>query len=156
LHWLFSAIAAAVFHECCHFAAIRLLCRHSATVKLYAYGARMPLPEMSPGKESLCVMAGPVGGLLLTAFAPLFPRLAICAFLQSVYNLLPIYPLDGGRILSSLLSMVFPPPKAKTLLRIIELCIKLILCSVSLYVCLFLHWGLLPLLVAALICIRIK
>ena len=39
------AIIAAIFHECCHYAAIRLLCRRPATVGLYSYGARMALPE---------------------------------------------------------------------------------------------------------------
>ena len=154
--WLFSAIVAAIFHECCHYVAIRLLCRHSATVKLYSYGARMPLPEMSRSKEMLCAMAGPVGGLFLTAFASLFPRLAVCAFLQSVYNLLPIYPLDGGRVIHALLSMLFSPPKAVTITRMIEICIKVGICLAGLYGCFFLHLGVFPLFVAALVCIRIK
>lgn len=156
LRWLFSAIVAAVFHEFCHYAAIRLLCRKSATVKLYSYGARMPLPEISRSKELLCAIAGPVGGLLLTAFAPLFPRLALCAFIQSFYNLLPIYPLDGGRMLSSLLSVLFLPPHAKAVLRITEISTKLIICLASLYACFCLRFGVLPLLIAALICIRSK
>ena len=156
LRWLFSAIIAAIFHECCHYAAIRLLCRRPATVGLYSYGARMALPEMSRSKELLCAMAGPAGGFLLTALAPLFPRLALCAFVQSAYNLLPVYPLDGGRMFSSILYMVFRPPLAEAILRLTEVSIKCILCLASLYACFFLRWGILPLLIAALICIRIK
>ena len=156
LRWLLSAIVAAVFHECCHYAVIRLFCRHAVTVKIYSYGARMPLPEMSRSKEILCAMAGPVGGLLLTIFAPIFPRLAVCAFLQSMYNLLPIYPLDGGRMISSLLSILFSPPRAAAILRATEICTKIGICLASIYGSFFLHWGILPLFVAALICIRIK
>lgn len=154
--WIFSAIVAAIFHECCHYAAIRLLCKQTAAVKLYSYGARMPLPEMNRGKEMLCAMAGPVGGLFLTVFASVFPRLAVCAFLQSVFNLLPIYPLDGGRVISAILSMIFPPPKAVTIIRIIGICVKIGICLAALYGCFSLHLGVFPLLVAALMCIRIK
>jgi stage IV sporulation protein FB len=156
LRWLFSAIVAALFHECCHYAVIRLLCRYAGTVKIYSYGARMPLPEMSRSKEILCALAGPAGGLLLTIFAPIFPKLAVCAFLQSVYNLLPIYPLDGGRMISALLSMLFSPPKAAAIMRITEICTKTGICLAGLYGCFCLHLGVLPLFIAALVCIRIK
>lgn len=156
LRWLFSAVVAAILHEFCHYIVILLFCGRVAGVKFYAFGARMPLPEMSRCREFLCAMAGPAGGLLLTLLAPIFPRLAICGFLQSVYNLLPIYPLDGGRMLSALLSMLFFPPKAAGLLRFTEICTKIGIGILGLYCCFFLNWGIFPLFIAVLICIRAK
>ena len=156
LRWLFSAIVAACFHELCHYVAIRLYCGDVRNLRIYSYGAKMPLPEMSRGKEMICAAAGPAGGFLLIFFAPIFPRLAICAFAQSVYNLLPIYPFDGGRILSALLSMLCSPPKAYALLCFTEIGTKIVIWIICLYGCIFLQWGVLPLLVAALICIRTK
>ena len=156
LRWLFSAIVAAFFHELCHYIVIRLICGNVGNIKIYSYGARMPLPEMSREKEILCALAGPAGGLLMILWAPIYPRLAICAFVQSVYNLLPIYPLDGGRMISALLSILFIPPKAASLLHAMEIGIKTVIWIVCLYGCLCFNWGILPLFVAALVCIRIK
>ena len=58
---------------------------------------------MSGGREVVCILAGPLGGLSLLLLCRRFPRVAICGMLQSVYNVLPIYPLDGGRALRGIL-----------------------------------------------------
>ncbi len=112
LKWLASVLAAAAFHELCHAAAIRLCLQRTARVRIGFLGARIPLPPMRASQELLCALAGPLGGLLLLPLAPVFPRLAVCALAQSLYNLLPVYPLDGGRALSCISAMVLPPPYA--------------------------------------------
>ena len=48
-------------------------------------------------------LAGPFGGLVLLLTARWLPRLAICGLMQSVFNLLPISPLDGSRAVSAML-----------------------------------------------------
>ena len=54
-------------------------------------------------QEFLSAMAGPAAGFLLVLLFPWFPRIAFSALVQSLFNLLPIYPFDGGRVIRSIM-----------------------------------------------------
>ena len=112
LRWLFAAVIAAVYHELCHIAAIRLCHGDIHRFDISADGAKLNISPLSPGLELICALAGPIGGLCLLFFARWIPRIAICAALHSLYNLLPIYPLDGGRALWCGISMIMPEGRA--------------------------------------------
>ena len=57
LNWLLSALAAAVFHELCHGAAILLLSGRIWGVRIGAGGAVMETEPLSSGKELVCALA---------------------------------------------------------------------------------------------------
>lgn len=156
LRWIVAAVAAAGFHELCHICAIYLCGGKIGKFRLYGSGAKLALPEMSRGREALCALAGPIGGLSLLLFSRWMPRLAICALLQSLYNLLPIYPLDGGRTLQCLLSMVLSPPKSARACQIVSSVIRSLVCVAGLYGCFWLKLGPFPLVLAVLLLIRTK
>ena len=156
LQWLVACIAAAAFHEVCHCVAIRFLSGKATKVKLLSYAAQLPLPVMGTGREAICALAGPVGGLLLLFFAKWMPRLSVCAAVQSIYNLLPIYPLDGGRALRCGLSLLLPPKPAKRIAYGMEAVCIIGLLAFAVYACIWLKMGLFPLLIALLLLIRIK
>ena len=108
LNWLLSALAAAAFHELCHGAAILLLGGRIWGVRIGAGGAVMETEPLSSGKELVCALAGPAGSLLLVLTFRIFPRMAVCALVQAAFNLLPVFPLDGGRALRCALMRFCP------------------------------------------------
>lgn len=156
LQWLFASLFAAAFHELCHYLAIRICCKKLDGWKLYSFATHLSLPQMSRGREALCALAGPLGSLCMLPLAPVFPRLAVCAAMQCAYNLLPIYPLDGGRVLQCGLLMFLPPPKANAICAIMEMLCKVFIIILALYGCICLRLGIFPLLMALLLLIRVK
>lgn len=156
LSWLLACLLAAGFHELCHYLAIRLCSGKQAQVHIHSFAARMPLPEMSRGKELFCALAGPFGGLSLLLLSKWLPRVAICATMQSLYNLLPLYPLDGGRALNCGLAMFLPPSVAAKICRIVEMCCKIAIGILAIYGCFWLRLGVFPVLLAAVLLLRIK
>ena len=156
LEWLAAFAVAAAVHEFCHFAAIRIVTGKASKLRLFSNGAKIKLPQMSAGREAFCALSGPIGGLLLLPLAEHIPRIAICAGIQSVYNLIPVYPLDGGRALRCATAMLLPPNVAAALCRGVEMFCVCGLFLLAVYGCIFLNLGMFPLLLALLMLIRVK
>ena len=108
LPWVAAAVLAAAVHELCHYLAIAALGGQVGRIAVGSDGAAMELGCLSPVRELLAAAAGPVGSLSLMLMGRFFPRLALCGLVQGLFNLLPIYPLDGGRILRRALELALP------------------------------------------------
>lgn len=104
LRWAIGALLAALIHECAHFTAICLLGGQVYSVTLGGNGAVMETAPQRPGKEAICALAGPLGSFSLVLIAEYYPEAAVCGLIQGIYNLIPIYPLDGGRVVRCLFS----------------------------------------------------
>lgn len=156
MQWVFAAVLAAIWHEACHYAALRLLGGRALSLRAGLTGAVMEVRFSGPGQELLCALAGPVGSLTLLLLARWLPRTAICAGFQGLYNLLPIYPLDGGRAVRCLTERCFPPDMGRRICNWLEKLCLIGLVILSIYGCFGLHLGAAPLLLGAGIICRIK
>lgn len=156
LNWLCAALVAALFHEGCHLLAIRLCGGKAVKLRFGAGGATINLPAMSRGRELLCALAGPIGGLLLLLLARWFPRVSVCGVLQSVYNLLPIYPLDGGRALRCGASLTLSPKWSQRVCDWIEGVCYFAILAVGFYGTFIWKLGIFPLLPALMVLLKTK
>lgn len=128
LPWLMAAILAASVHELCHYLALRLTGASVYGLRLGLGGARMETGPLSPAQELLAAAAGPIGSALLLLLGKWMPRTALCGAIHCIYNLLPLFPLDGGRVLRSGLTLlraekVFPCTQHLTRILLVGLCI---------------------------------
>ena len=133
LKWLISAILAAAYHELCHIGAIRFCGGDIHQLNLSPAGANLNISPLPPGRELICVLAGPLGGLCLLFFSRWIPRIAVCAAFQSVYNLLPIHPLDGGRALRCVFSIMTTDERSSKLCKDIEYICLSAIAMIALY-----------------------
>lgn len=148
LRWFLALVISAAFHELCHLLALRLCGGQVRQFRFGSFAAVINAAPLSPVKALLCSLAGPAGGLLLIAFARWFPRLALCAAVQSAYNLLPVRSLDGGHALRFLLEAFLPPEITDTLCTAIEHALLFLVSGLALYATFIVRLGLLPVLAA--------
>ena len=151
LKWLIAAILAAAYHELCHIGAIRICGGTIHRLDLSPSGANLNISTLSPVHELICTLAGPLGGLCLLFFSRWIPRIAVCAAFQSLYNLLPIYPLDGGRALRCVFSMVTTEERSFKFCKAIEYLCLTTIALIALYGTFVLKLGIFCLIPAILI-----
>ena len=98
LRFLVGVLLAAAVHELGHLSAIRLTGGRVHGIWLHGGGARIETDPMEPGQAILCALAGPGAGALTVLVWRWFPELAVAGLVQTIFNLIPIYPLDGGQV----------------------------------------------------------
>lgn len=142
IKWLAAWLLAVGFHELCHWVAVKLCGGEVYVLTVGIGGANMECSPLSNGKRLFAVLSGPIGGFALVLLGRWFPRTALCSWLLSVYNLLPLLPLDGGRALEILLGQ-------RPAFAFIEKLILILMSMAALYGVIVLHFGVLPLTIMA-------
>lgn len=97
--WTLSILFAAMIHELGHIAMLWCWGKRICGIRILPFGARIDTEFLSGEEGIFCALAGPAAGLLLLFFWRWIPKVSFCALVQSGFNLLPVYPLDGGRAL---------------------------------------------------------
>lgn len=147
LNWLMAAAFGALVHELFHVAAVYLLGGRVTAVKICAFGAVIETENLRGIREAFCALAGPLGSLLLVLLIRRLPVLGICALVQGIFNLLPVYPLDGGRALLRLLECR-NPERGASVFRCVEASLLCLLLAGSWVISWRYHMGIGPCLLA--------
>lgn len=154
IRWVASWIIAAAVHEAFHLMAVYLLGGNVKSVCIGVGGAQICAQVQGKVKNLICILAGPIGGLSLLIVSDVFPSVSVCAFLQSIFNLLPIYPLDGGKVLSCILEDFCGVQRPETVLNAVFGILVILMICVCLYAAFVWELGLLPLTACLLFALR--
>ena len=122
---LLPGLAACLLHEMGHIFVIRMLGGRIERLELTAAGAVLVLDARFPlsyRREAVSAMAGPmvnflVGGVAVCFGGYLTAGLNLAA---GMFNLLPIWPMDGGRALRALLSNCWDAEKAERSVAVVS------------------------------------
>ena len=142
--WVIAGVAAAVIHEWFHILAVYLCGSRICSLRVGIHGAVMETSIMSVRQQLFCILAGPAGSLLLVLTGEYFPRFALCGFIQGFYNLLPLYPLDGGRGLRCMMEWWFPPEIADQICKWTEISVIILLLCLSFWGAFAVQLGMAP------------
>lgn len=155
LRWIMAALTAAIVHEACHALAVILCGGKLQSVIVGREGAVMTASPMTQGRELICTLAGPIGSGLMILAMPWLPRVAFCSAVHCVYNLLPIYPLDGGRAVRCATDKLSPKMQEGVCLWTENICLAGIFLA-AIYLAFWKDLGWTPLILAGAVAIRAK
>ncbi len=137
----FIAYLSAFVHELSHVAVAKILGCPVKKISFLACGFNAQLENLGSipcFKEIIIALSGPFVNLflsLLVIFLPIDYNLRVLAAKINIYmfaiNLLPVYPLDGGRVVYAFLKNEIPQKKACKIMSIISVGVSLLVLTVG-------------------------
>ena len=115
LDWIIAVMTAAVFHELCHILTLYFLKGNINSIKVQPGGCVIESSRIGEWAQFFSILAGPLGSFALLFLCRAAPKIAICGLFQGLYNLMPVLPLDGGRMLRLLLYSACPERAEKVM-----------------------------------------
>lgn len=125
LKWFAAANIAAVFHELCHILVLKILKGNILGVSVYWNGCMIETDRIGEASRFVSILAGPFGSFSLLFLHRIAPEIAICGLIQGIYNLIPLMPLDGGRLLYEVLNLTCPE-RSDQIMQTIEILIRIV------------------------------
>lgn len=154
IFWPF--LAAMTVHELAHAAVLLLLGGRIESVRLSFAQVELRTGLLSDRTELWSTAAGPGINLLCGwLFRRWMPAFAAVSLLLALFNLLPVWPLDGGRVLRCALLARLPITQAEHISEIVSFAACAVLLLIGVFLTFFRKSGLWPLGTAAYLTVRL-
>jgi len=140
LKWVVAWILAVAIHEMGHYIAIRLCSGSVYEVRIGFCGAAMCVELPNTRAEIISAISGPFCGALLVLLGKWFPRVAVCAFVQTAYNFLPISGLDGWHVVRCVVKKRFPSHISERIMSCIEWAVLFGIFMFFIYISVLFRW----------------
>ncbi len=123
------ALMAAVIHEFSHVSCLIYFEQPPKKVELNALGMKIVREQetkLSLGQEAIVALAGPITNILIALLTAMMPEIAwanratTINLSLAIFNLLPIFELDGGRAIYYLLCINFQERIASRILTVLS------------------------------------
>ena len=155
-HTFWPFCIAATLHEGGHILALYNFGIPIRSICLQGNGTVIEAGVLSYRQEVIVGLAGPLVNILLSiAMLHKAPVFALVNFALFFYNMLPFYPLDGGRLLRALLHLSLSERQASCTERFAGGICMLTLVALAVYLTCVLHAGLWPVLLCAFLLLRL-
>ena len=146
--WVIAWLSACFVHELSHCIALNLCRCRIRSISVHPGGAYIATVPLTNKQELFCALAGPVGGLLPVMLFRIFPRFAVCSVIHSCYNLLPVFPMDGGRAMRCILNRLFLKPTVEIICNFVRAALFVLVFLFGLFAFFIMKLGPLPLIFA--------
>lgn len=145
-----------LLHECGHLFLAKLLGVSVDGIAVQAGGAVIHSCNLNYRQELFVAMAGPFVSFLAAVVGKCISgQFAAVSLLLGAVNLLPVYPMDGGRILRSALCLLLSVERAQRIVKITAYIICGGLMIGACWMTTVLRWGLWPIFAALIILCRV-
>jgi len=145
-----------ILHECGHMTALFIMKKRVLEVRLELFGAVIRPEPLNVREELLCTLAGPTVNLIVWMLSfRCVPFAACVSAALFAFNMLPIYPLDGGRVLFCLLEGRLQQDTLRRVVHIISLIVSLFVMLAAASVCVNEKNGIFIIFISALVLLRL-
>ncbi|NLG88984.1 MAG: Zn-dependent protease [Clostridiaceae bacterium] len=140
----FYYVLALLTHEFFHYAAAKLFFKQGMTIGLTAGGFRAEWKGSLPEKSRQCFIyaSGPIGNFAAALVIFVMPigaavknKLIYSNIFIGLFNLIPIYPMDGGNILLIILYDFIGSERTYSIMKRIGIRVRLVLIAAGLVLC---------------------